>query len=181
MMDFTEKTLESRRIFEGRVIKVRVDRVSLPGGQESEREIVEHLGAVAMVPVDARGRVYLVRQYRKPMEKMLLEIPAGKLEPGENPLECARRELTEEIGFFPGKIDKLTFYYSSPGFSNEGIHLYLATELVRQDTPGEEDEFLEVLTMPLTEALDMVMSGEIEDGKTISGLLMVARQLGIWG
>ncbi len=176
-MDFTEKTLESRSIFEGKVIKVRVDRVLLTGGQESEREIVEHLGAVAVVPVDENGLVYLVRQYRKPLEKMLLEIPAGKLEPGEDPLECARRELTEEIGFFPRKMQKLTFYYSSPGFSNEGIHLYLATDLVRQDTPGEEGEFLEVLSMPLPEALSMVMSQEIDDGKTIAGLLMAERQL----
>ncbi len=178
-MDFTEKTLESRSIFEGKVIKVRVDRVLLTGGQESEREIVEHLGAVAVVPVDENGRVYLVRQYRKPLEKMLLEIPAGKLEPGEDPLECARRELTEEIGFFPQTIRKLTFYYSSPGFSNEGIHLYLATDLIRQDTPGEEGEFLEVLSMPLAEALSMVMSQEIEDGKTIAGLLMAEQKLSI--
>lgn len=176
-MDFTEKTLESRSIFEGKVIKVRVDRVRLHGGQVSEREIVEHLGAVAVVPVDENGMVYLVRQYRKPLEKMLLEIPAGKLEQGEDPLECARRELTEEIGFFPGMIRKLTFYYSSPGFSNEGIHLYLATNLIRQDTPGEEGEFLEVLSMPLAEALAMVMSQDIEDGKTIAGLLMAAKQM----
>ena len=177
-MDFTETTLESRSIFEGKVIKVRVDRVRLYGGQESEREIVEHVGAVAVVPVDENGMVYLVRQYRKPLEKMLLEIPAGKLEQGEDPLECARRELTEEIGFYPGTICKLTFYYSSPGFCNEGIHLYLATNLIRQDTPGEEGEFLEVLRMPMADALAMVMSQDIEDGKTIAGLLMAAKQMG---
>ena len=177
MVEFTEKTIESRRIFDGRVIKVRVDRVVLSGGQESEREIVEHVGAVAVVPIDENGRVYLVRQYRKPLEKMLLEIPAGKLEVGEDPLECARRELTEEIGYFPRTMRKLTFYYSSPGFSNEGIHLYLATDLVQQDTPGEEGEFLEVLSMPMDEALAQVTSQEIEDGKTITGLLMAAKQL----
>lgn len=176
-MDFTEKTIESRSVFNGRVIKVRVDQVRLPEGQISEREIVEHLGAVAIVPVDEGGRVYLVRQYRKPMEKMLLEIPAGKLEPGEDPLECARRELMEEIGFYPQKMHKLTSYYSSPGFCNEKIHLYLATDLVSRKAPEEDEEYLEIISMPLEEALEMVASQVIEDGKSIAGLLLAAKQL----
>lgn len=177
-MDFTEKTIESRQIFEGRVIKVRVDKVRLHEGQVSEREIVDHVGAVAVVPLDENGRVYLVRQYRKPMEKMLLEIPAGKLDPGEDPLECACRELTEEIGFFPQTMRKLSYYYSSPGFSNEAIHLYLATDLVRQEVPPVEGEYLEIVSMPLEEALEMAMTHQMDDGKTIMGLLMAAKLVG---
>lgn len=178
-MDLTEKTLESRDIFNGRVIKVRVDRVRLPGGRESEREIVKHVGAVAVVPVDEQGRVYLVRQFRKALEQVLLEIPAGKLEPGEDPQECARRELVEEIGFYPRQMHKLAFYYSSPGFCDERIHLYLATELVRRETLGDEGEFLEVVSLPLVEAMAKVASLEIEDGKTIAGLLLAERYLQI--
>lgn len=177
-MDFTETTLESRDVFNGRVIKVRVDRVRLPGGRESEREIVEHVGAVAVVPVDAQGRVYLVRQYRKALEQLLLEIPAGKLEPGEDPLECARRELVEEIGFYPEQMHKLAHYYSSPGFSDERIHMYLATELVPQGIAGGDgEELLEVVSLSLADALAKVALQEIDDGKTIAGLLLADRYL----
>ncbi|MEW5920277.1 MAG: NUDIX hydrolase [Bacillota bacterium] len=178
-MDLTEKTIESRSIFDGKVIRVKVDRVQLPGGRESEREIVEHVGAVAIVPVDENNQVYLVRQFRKPLEKMLLEIPAGKLEPGEDPLDCARRELVEEIGYYPRQIRRIAFYYSSPGFCNEEIHLYLATDLVRQEVPGEEGEFLNVLSLPFREALNRIMAQEIDDGKTIAGLLLAAKHLAV--
>lgn len=176
-MDYREKTLESHRIFEGKIIKVRLDKVQLSDGRESEREIVEHVGAVAIVPVDGNNRVYLVSQYRKPLEKMLLEIPAGKLEPGEDPLECARRELVEEIGYYPGQMRQIAFYYSSPGFSDEAIYLYLATELEPRESPGEEGEFLDLHSMPLDEALDKIMAQEIDDGKTIAGLLLAAKHL----
>ncbi len=176
-MDFTEKTLESRRIFEGKVIKVRLDRVQLPDGRESEREIVEHVGAVAIVPVDEQNMVYLVRQYRKPLERVLLEIPAGKLEAGEDPLECARRELVEEIGYYPRQMRQMAFYYSSPGFSDEAIYLYLATELEPRESPGEEGEFLDVHRLSLDEAMAKIMAQEIDDGKTIAGLLLAAKHL----
>ncbi len=178
-MDLIEKTISSREIYNGKIISVRLDRVQLPDGQESQREIVEvaNGGAVGIVPVKD-GRVYLVRQYRKAVEKVLLEIPAGRLEPGEDPSHCAQRELSEEIGFKTENLQRLAFSYSSPGFSNEVLYLYLARDLVRDEAAvKEEGEFLEVDSYGLSEALKMVSDGEIEDGKTIIGLLMASYYL----
>lgn len=176
-MDLYEKTIESRKVYEGKIIHVRLDRVLLPDGRESRREIVEHSGAVAIVPVDGDSGVYFVRQYRAPLEKVLLEIPAGRLEPGEEPVECAKRELAEEIGFIPGQLKQMAFIYSSPGFSDEKVYLYLAQDLVQHRLENDEGEFLEIVRMPLKEALAMVMDGAIEDGKTITGLLLASRFL----
>lgn len=175
-MVFNEKTLDSKKIYDGKIFQVRKDRVLLPDGSESYREIVEHGGAVAVVPL-IDEQVYFVRQYRKPVEKVLLEIPAGRLEPGENPAECARRELTEEIGFWPRRLQQLAFFYSSPGFTNEVIHLYLAQDLRVQQADRDEGEFLDVVKMPLSEAIRKVACGEITDGKTMTGLLMAASHL----
>ena len=175
-MVLNEKTLSSRRIYEGKIIQVRLDKVCLPDGSESYREIVEHGGAVAIVPLEGE-QVYFVRQYRKPVEKILLEIPAGRLEPGENPEECARRELAEEIGFWPRRLQQLAFFYSSPGFTNEILYLYLAQELEEQQAEKDAGEFLEIVKIPFSEALKKISSGEIIDGKTMAGLLMTARHL----
>lgn len=177
-MDLNEKTISSREIYSGKIINVRLDSVRLPDGKESRREIVEvvNTGAVGMVPVKD-GRVYLVRQYRKAVEKALLEIPAGRLELGEGPLQCARRELAEEIGFLPNNLQRLAFFYTSPGFSNEVLYLYLAQDLVQVETEKEEGEYLEVESIDLLEAIKMVSNGEIEDGKTIIGLLMASDYL----
>ncbi|NLL20630.1 MAG: NUDIX hydrolase [Firmicutes bacterium] len=177
-MNLNEKTISSREIYSGKIISVRLDRVQLSDGQESSREIVEVInsGAVGIVPVKD-GRIYLVRQYRKAIEKVLLEIPAGRLEPGEDPLHCAQRELAEEIGFRTENLQRMAFFYSSPGFSNEVLYLYLARDLVRGETVKEEGEFLEVESYAFPEALKMVSNGEIEDGKTIIGLLMAANYL----
>jgi len=171
-----EKTLNSKKIYDGKIFRVRRDRVLLPDGSEGYREIVEHGGAVAIVPL-VDEQVYFVRQYRKPVEKVLLEIPAGRLEPGESPAACARRELTEEIGFWPRRLQQLAFFYSSPGFTNEIIHLYLAQELKVKQAVKDEGEFLDVVKMPLAEALKKVACGEITDGKTMTGLLLVAGHL----
>lgn len=176
-MDLYEKTIGSKKIYDGKIIRVRQDRVLLPDGRESTREIVEHSGAVAIVPVDNNNGVYFVRQYRAPLEKILLEIPAGRLEPGEPPEECAKRELAEEIGFMPQKLRQMAFIYSSPGFSDEKVYLYLAQDLVKHHLENDEGEFLEVVHMPLPEALAMVTDGAIEDGKTITGLLLASRFL----
>ncbi|RJX28260.1 MAG: NUDIX hydrolase [Dethiobacter sp.] len=179
MGDFSEKTISSRKIYDGKIISIRLDKVCLPDGKESFREIVEmtNAGAVAIVPIE-ENEVYFVRQFRKPVEKILLEIPAGRVEPGEDPEECARRELTEEIGYCPAELEQLSFFYSSPGFSNEVLYLYLARGLVKKQVNRDEGEFMEVVSLPLPEALEKISSGEIEDGKTIIGLLMVSSYLG---
>ncbi len=172
-----EKTIESRTIYEGKVIRVRLDRVLLPDGRESSREIVEHSGAVAIVPLDDENSVYFVRQYRAPLQKVILEIPAGRLEPGEKPEECARRELAEEIGLMPKTLQQMAFIYSSPGFSDERVYLYLARDLVPHRLENDEGEFLEIVRLPLSEALAMITDGAIEDGKTIAGLLLAVQHL----
>ena len=142
-MDFTEVRKSSKTIFEGKIVKVRVDTVELPNGKESTRECIEHPGAVAVIAQDNQNRICLVRQYRYPVSQQLLEIPAGKLSPGEDPLECARRELLEETGIVAKSWEKLYCYYSTPGFTDEIMHLYLATDLTRGASQPDEDEFLE--------------------------------------
>lgn len=176
MSDLDEKTISSKNIYDGKIIKVRLDKVLLRDGKESFREIVEmtNQGAVAIVPI-VDDKVYFVKQYRKSLGKDLLEIPAGRVDPGEDPVDSARRELTEEIGFWPNELQQLAFFYSSPGFSDEVIYLYLARDLVKYEAASDEGEFLEIQSFPLAEALKMISNGEIEDGKTIAGLLLASR------
>ncbi|MEA4923917.1 MAG: NUDIX hydrolase [Syntrophomonadaceae bacterium] len=169
-MDLNEKTLQSRDIFSGRIIKVRVDTVSLPGGGQSTREIVEHAGAVAVVALDQDDNIVMVRQYRKPVEAVLLEIPAGTMEADEDPLECARRELKEETGFTAEHWTKILSYYSAPGFTDEYLHLYLASGLTGGEIAPDEDEFVETVHLPLAEAYNMIFNGKIADGKSIIGI-----------
>jgi ADP-ribose pyrophosphatase len=169
-MNLEEKTLSSKEIFSGRIIKVRMDTVSLPDGRESTREIVEHSGAVGIVAVDDKNNIRLVRQYRKPVEKVLLEIPAGTLEKNEEPLNCAKRELAEETGLHAARWEKILSYYSTPGFTDEELHLYLALELTPGKTSLDADEFLESVSIPLEEAYRMMFTGQIVDGKSIIGI-----------
>lgn len=169
-MDLTEKTIHSEEIFNGRIIKVKVDTVTIPDGKQSKREIVEHRGAVAIVAVYEDGNVCMVRQYRKPVEKVLLEIPAGTMEDHEDPLECAKRELAEETGLRAKDWEKILYYYTSPGFSNELLYIYLATGLTPGDTNLDSDEFIEVEKIPLKKAYDMIFAGTITDGKSIIGI-----------
>ncbi len=171
-MLFYEKTLSSQQIFNGKLLRLRIDRVLLPDQRESIREIVEHPGAAAVVPLNNKGEIYLVRQYRKPVEESLLEIPAGTLEFGEDPLECAQRELMEEIGFKAGKIKKLITFYTSPGICTEIMHVYLATELEKTGVQRDKDEFIEVESYNLKEVIDLIKEGKIKDAKTIVGLLL---------
>lgn len=168
-----EKCLKSERIYAGKILNLRRDIVQLPNGREASREVVEHSGAVAIVALEPDGRVYLVKQYRYPIGKITIEIPAGKLNGGEDPLACARRELMEEIGVAPGRLHPLFTFYTTPGFSNEIMYLFLATDLSPQKSEADEDEFLEVLCLPLDEALEKIRTGEIMDAKTIVGLLAV--------
>jgi ADP-ribose pyrophosphatase len=175
------KLLRSDRLYEGDILNLRVDHVRLPDGVTVEREIVEHGGAVAMVPLDEEGYVHLVRQYRPAVERELLEIPAGGLEPGEKPVDCAERELQEEIGMFPGKLEPLGAFYPVPGYSSEYIHLFLASALRPASLLGDADEAITVERLALAELLKRIDDGAIQDGKTIAGVLRVARCLAAKG
>lgn len=177
-MDFTEKTTSSERIFEGRIINLKVDTVSLPNGNIATRELVEHSGGVGVIAVDGDRNVLMVSQYRKPFDEMVLEIPAGKLNFGENPLECGKRELEEETGYIAGNYECLGVYYPTPGYCLEKITIYLATELVKTKQHLDEDEFLDVHTMKLDELFDMVMENKINDAKTAIAILKAKAILG---
>lgn len=164
--------MASERIYSGRVVNVRVDTVAVAGGKHHKREIVEHRGSVAIVPMHDDGTVVLVRQFRKAAGRFTLEIPAGTLEPGEDPSRCAARELQEETGFRATVLAALAKFFVSPGYSTELMHLFLAKGLQSGVQGTEEDEQIRVLEVPIAEALQMVDRGEIVDAKTIIGLLM---------
>ena len=172
-----ETVLSSERIYDGKIISLRIDHVRLPDGDLHKREIVEHRGAVAMVALDEEEHIYLVRQYRSATQRVLLEIPAGTLEAGEEPLVTAERELQEEIGMFPASLEPLGTFYLAPGYSDERIHLFLARQLRPASLPADSDEDISVERMPLAEGLRLIDEGAVEDAKTIAGLLRVARYL----
>ena len=172
-MDKTEKTLTSVTEFRGKVLTLYRDTVLTPAGREAEREIVRHRGAVAVAAVTGQGEIYLVRQYRYALGREFLEIPAGKLEPGEDPAEAALRELAEETGARAEKLEPLGVIIPTCGYSDEKIYLYLATGLTAGETNFDEDEFLDILKLPLEKAYDMALRGEIEDAKTLSALCKV--------
>jgi ADP-ribose pyrophosphatase len=175
-MEHFEETIETRRIYEGRIINMREDTVRLPSGRTANREIVEHNGAVCIVPVLDDGRVTLVRQFRKPAEDVLLEIPAGGLKPGEDPEQCARRELMEECGQRAGRITLLFSFYLAPGYSTEYLHCFLAEQLEQLEATPDEDENVEMELHTLPSLLDMIDDGRIRDSKTICGLLALHRR-----
>jgi ADP-ribose pyrophosphatase len=165
-----ERTLKSKTIYKGSIVNLRVDAVELPGGRKTRREVVEHGGSVAIVAIDSEDRVLLVRQFRSPVGRMLLEIPAGTIEPGEEPIECALRELEEETGYVAREWQHLGGFYSSPGFCTEYLHLFSATEL----RPGRPvAEAIELVPTPLSQTPELISSGEICDAKSIAGLLWV--------
>ncbi len=173
-MSFVEKKLKEECIYNGRIFQVYHATVALPNGKEAQRDRIAHSGGSGILPLDDQGNTYLVRQYRFGVDKPLLEIPAGKLEPGEDPAVTAARELTEEVGFFPQKVTSLGSMELSPAYLGEITHLYLGQELIPQKNPLDEDEFLEVLSLPFEKALQMVMSGEITDGKTQNAIMKAA-------
>lgn len=176
-MELAEKLLYSERLYEGRILNLRRDRVRLPNGREATREVVEHPGAVAIVALDDGRNVYLVRQYRHPIGRETLEIPAGKLDAGEEPLACARRELAEEVGLAAANWRLVLTFYTTPGFSDEIMYLFLATGLHPYKEESDADEFIEVMRLPLEEAVDQIFKGAIQDAKSMAGLLAVARTL----
>ena len=172
-----ERTLESTQIYEGRIVGLRVDRVVLPGGRETTREVVEHPDCVAIVAIDAEDNVILVRQFRHAVARELLEIPAGNIEPGEEPLQGALRELEEETGYIAGRMERLGGFYSSPGYSTEFLHLFLATELEPSPSRAQEDEIIEVVPIPLKQVRSLITSGELRDAKSIAGFFVLFQRL----
>ncbi|GAA0229080.1 NUDIX hydrolase [Metaclostridioides mangenotii] len=171
-MVLEEKTIKSDKIYTGKIVSLRVDTVEIPEKGYSKREIIEHGGAVGIVAITDDNKIVLVKQFRKPIEDALVEIPAGKLEIGENPKECAIRELQEETGYTAENIKLIHKFYSSAGFSNEKIFIYLATGLTPGETMLESDEFLDVMEIDVKEAFEMVIKNEIEDAKSTIGILM---------
>ncbi|MHC4225216.1 MAG: NUDIX hydrolase [Planctomycetota bacterium] len=163
--------LERRSVFEGRVVKLSVDRVRLPNGNETELEMIRHPGAAAVVPVDAEGQVLLVRQYRYASGGWVLEVPAGKLDAGEPPEDCALREVEEETGFKPGRLIPMGWIWTTPGFTDEKIWLYLAQDLQPAHQSLQSDEVLTVERVPLVQAVDRAVRGEIVDAKSVCALL----------
>lgn len=170
-MIYEEKTVLSEKVFEGRIIKVKVDRVEMPDGSAATRELVEHPGGVGIVAITDKDEIILVEQYRKPLDKAIYEIPAGKLDPGEHHRTCGMRELEEETGLSAKVFDYMGFIYPSPGFTDEVTHVYLAKELTQGETHPDDDEFLDVKKVPFDTALKMVMDGEINDAKSVFGIL----------
>lgn len=173
MKKFEEKTINTTSIYEGKVVDLRVDEVSLPDGRTAKRELIKHPGAVAVIPITKDNKIVLVEQFRKPLEKSLVEIPAGKVEIGEAPEVTARRELEEETGYTTNELSFVTSFYTSPGFADELMHIYITDELEKMDTQPEsdEDEFVEVLELTLEEAKELVEQERIHDAKTNYAIL----------
>lgn len=166
----SEKTLSTEVVFKGRAVSLRVDTVKTVDGRTSTREIVEHSDCIAVIAVDADGRVLLVKQFRTPLQKELLEIPAGGIDDGEDAEAAVVREMQEETGFRPRKLERLCGFYSSPGFCTEYLHLYLATDLVAGRLFAEDTAAIELVRVPLAQIPELVASGRIEDAKSIAGL-----------
>jgi ADP-ribose pyrophosphatase len=167
----SEKLLSSKEIFRGHVVNLRIDTIEKVSGQVITREIVEHADCIAVVAVDGEGRIVMVKQFRRPVNKMLLEIPAGGVKDGEHPEDCVRRELQEEIGYLPGKLQRLGGFYAAPGYCSEYLHLFLATQLTESRLNAEDTDEIEVVRFTAPEILAMIESGEICDAKSIAGLL----------
>lgn len=167
-----EKTLSSQLIYEGRAVKLRVDTVEMPSGRQTTREIVEHVDCVAIVAIDSNDNVLLVNQFRKPVEKELLEIPAGVIEPGEEAMATVHRELREETGYLPRKVERLGGFYSTPGYCTEYLYLYLATDLTPSQLYAEDTENIRLIRVPISQVPSLIASGSICDAKSIAGLLI---------
>lgn len=166
-----EKTLSSRLVYEGRAVKLRVDTVKMPDGRETMREVVEHSDCVAIIALDADDKVLLVEQFRKPVEKELLEIPAGGIGPDEDPVTTVCREMREETGYLPLKVERMGGFYSTPGYCTEYLYLYLATDLTPSPLHAEDTDSISLVRVPVTQIPSLIASGSICDAKSIAGLL----------
>lgn len=176
-MIYEEKTMKSDKLYEGKLFNLRVDTVELPDKKYSKREIIEHPGAVSILAITEDDSIILVRQYRKAVERALLELPAGKIELNEEPVQTAKRELKEETGFTAEKVEYLLEFYTSPGFTNEKVYIFLATELTEGETEFDDGEFIETEKIHINDLMKMIYRGEIIDSKTIIGIQLAKRIL----
>jgi len=167
-----EKKLATQQIYQGRAVNIRVDTVEKSDGRKTTREVVEHSDCIAVVALDKQGNVILVRQFRHAVDRFLLEIPAGGIDPGEEPIDSVRRELQEEIGYFPRKIEKLGGFYTTPGYGTEYLHCFVATDLVPGRLVAEDTEDIDLVRVYPDEIPRLIASGEICDAKSIAALLM---------
>lgn len=175
--EFEEKFVSNERKYTGNMIAVDLMRVILPNGKEATRDVVVHPGASVVIPLTERGEIYVVKQFRAPIGKTLIELPAGKLDKGEEPLVCAKRELFEETGLEAQNMRHITSFETTPGFCNEVLHMYLATDLKKGVANLDEDEFLTVDKIPVAKLMEMIISNEITDAKTIIGVLIAEKYL----
>lgn len=178
-MELTEKQVSSRQVFQGRILDVRVDTVTLPNGKEATREVVRHPGGVGVLALDEKNQILIVEQFRYAYGKLLEEIPAGKLERGEDPREAGIRELREETGASAGRFEPLGYIYPSPGYCDEVIWLYLARDLTFGETDPDEDEFLNLRRVPFDRMVERVLSGQVPDSKTVAAVLKAKLLLGL--
>ena len=178
LLELKEETVAQETVYEGIIVNVRRDQARLADGRVTNREVIEHPGGVAVFAVDEQERVIMVRQFRYPMGEVVLELPAGKLENGEDPRDSGLRELEEETGLRPGTFQSMGCSYSSPGILEEKIHLYFAKDLVQGPCHPDDGEFLEIVRVPYQELLEMARKGEIKDGKTLVGILKASFLMG---
>lgn len=181
MADLTEKQLSTQNVFDGVLLHVFKDKVKLPDGSTSIREYIKHPGAAVMIPIMENGNIVFERQYRYPLGMELMELPAGKIDAGENPVDSARRELLEETGYEANSLKKLGKLHPCIGYSDEVIHIYMAEELTFHEEQQDKDEFIETFEMTLADALESVRTGKITDAKTMIGLFWAEKYLsGEW-
>ncbi len=175
--NLNEEIVSTRSVFKGKVIQLDIDNVQLPNGKLAEREVVHHPGAVGILAVNSNKKVILIKQFRRAIERITIEIPAGKLEKNENPLDCAYRELKEETGYTATFMEKISQIYTSPGFADEIIHIYKAEGLQKGDSLPDEDEFVEMIELSLDEIDELIKNGEIMDSKTLVALYYLKNQI----
>ncbi len=171
--ELQEKKVESNTVYQGKIVNLHVDQVELPSGNISVREVVEHPGSAGIIPIDNDGKVILIRQFRYPVGEVLWEIPAGKLDPGESPKDCARRELEEETSYLAGRLEKIVSFYTSPGFSSEILHLFLGMDLTPGTGRPDEDENIKTYRLSREAVETLMENGEIRDAKTLLALVTV--------
>ena len=177
MSELKESTISSKKVYEGSFLDVRKDIVNLPDGNTSTREWIIHPGAACIIPVLSDGRLALIKQYRYPVKSIMIELPAGKLDPGEDPEECAVRELEEEIGYSAGKLTFVSKIHPAIGFANEEMWIFLAENLIKSQKNTDRDEFVELIPTSIKDSVKMVWNGTITDVKTIIGILWAERLL----
>lgn len=171
------EVIHSDTVYKGRVFSLHHDQVRLPGGQLAHLDVIDHPASITLVPLDEKGRIWFVRQYRHPAGQDLLELPAGTLDPGEDPLTCAVRECREEIGMSPGRLSPIGECFLAPGYTTEFMHFYLAEDLTPAPLAPDEDEDLQVVHLTRTQAQDLVAGGSLRDAKTLLGLLLLDQRL----